>query len=145
MKELSDRDKVLKGLKYIGKKTGIDGLNFMLTEHKFISSSRRNFYLQYFVLEKITDIIIVDKDKLKELEKVRRTGREQVEVIPHSRVTEDFLDVLITSMQKSKRDNFFDYERNQLFLIADEKCRKPVEKVLRQMGLKIIYFRGILN
>ncbi len=143
MKELSDRDKVLKSLKPIFR--GCKELNYMLTQPKTVSSSRRNFYLQYFIQEQISSIIIVDREKLKELEKVRRTGREQVEVIPHSRVTEDFLDVLITSMQKSKLDNFFDYERSHLFLIAYEKYRKPVEKVLRQMGLKIVYFRGILS
>lgn len=145
MKELSDRDKVLQSLKSISPKGGVQALNYMLTDHKYVSSSRRNYYLQYFIQEKISEVIIADREKLKELEKIRRTGREQVEIIPHSRVTEDFLDVLIAAMQKSKHDNFFDYERNQLFLIAEQKCWKPVEKVLKQMGLRVSYFNGLLK
>lgn len=143
MKDL-DREKILGGLKSFDKVGGIQALNFMLSDHKYISSSRRHLCLKYFVDKQITEVIVVDREKLKELEMIRRTGRKENEVIPHSRVTEDFLDVLITARQDSKKDSFFSYKRNQLLFFADEKSRKPVEKVLRQMGLKIVDFRGIL-
>jgi hypothetical protein len=133
MKDL-EREKILGGLKSFDKVAGIQALNFMLSDHKYISSSRRNLCLKYFVDKQITELIVVDREKLKELEMIRRTGRKENEVIPHSRVTEDFLDVLITAKQDSEKDNFFIYKRNQLLLFADEKSRKPIEKVLRQWG-----------
>ena len=144
MKHLDPKE-ALKQLPSFDKTAGIQALNFMLADHKYISSSRRNLCLKYFIGKQISEVIIVDTEKLKELEMIRRTGRKENEVIPHSRVTEDFLDVLITSKQNSKKDNFFTYQRNQLLLFSDEKSRKPVEKVLRQMGLKIIDFRGPLK
>lgn len=144
MKDL-DREKILGGLKSFDAVGGIQALNCMLSDHKYISSSRRHLCLKYFVDKQITEVIIVDREKLKELEMIRRTGGNENEVIPHSLVTEDFLDILITAKQDSKKDNFFTYKRNQFLLFTDEKSRKPVEKVLRQMGLKIIDFRGILH
>lgn len=140
-----EREKFLSSLKPIGKKSALEALNFMLIDPKYISSSRRHFYLSYFVQEKITEVIIVDTQKLRQFEIIRRTGRKDNEVVPHSRITEDFLDILIKAKQNSDRNSFFDYQRNQLLLFADGKTGKAAEKILRQMGLRIIFFNGALS
>lgn len=139
MKQLSDRDKFLQRLPTFSDVGGFKALSYLLTQPKYINDSHRNSYLRFFIYREIISVVFIDKQKLKELEKKRIAHKK---IIPRIRVKKDFLDKLIMKMQDSKKDNFFSYVNNQLFLISDKKSRKPAEKILKQMGLKIIYFRG---
>ena len=139
MKDLSERDKLIQSLKNISDKGGVDALNYILKQPDFISDNRRNYCFQFFVQEKITSVTIVDKTKLEKIERSLINRNIEQASIPHAPNHWDFLNQIIQTKKNSKQDNFFAYEKKQLIVVAEGKCRKPMEKILRGMGLKIIY------
>jgi hypothetical protein len=139
MKDLSERDKVIHTLKNISDRGGIEALNYLLIEPNFISDSRRNYCLQFIIQEKITSVTIIDRTKLELKERKKQMGGKEQNEIPHAPNHEEFFNQLFIAKGNSKQVNFFAYENSQLVLVAEEKCRKPMERIMRGMGLKIVY------
>jgi hypothetical protein len=140
MKDLSERDKIIQGLKNISDRGGIEALNFLLKQPDFISDSRRSYCLQFIIQEKITSVTIVDRTRLELMERRKWTVGKEQNAIPHAPNHEDFFNQLFKAKKNSKQVNFFAYEKSQLVLVAEEKSRKPMERILRGIGLKITYF-----
>jgi hypothetical protein len=141
MKDLSERDRLVQSLKNISDKVGIEALNYLIQQPQYTSDSRRNYCLQFIIQEKITSVTIVDRAKLEQIENSKGMGDKEQNAIPHAPNHEGFFNQLFMAMESSKQVNFFFYEKSQLVLVAEEKSRKPMERILREIGLKVIYFR----
>lgn len=128
------------GLKDISIAGGVAALNIILSGCENLSSSRRNYYLRFFIQEKIDSILIIDTknliDVIQEIEV--KFGKDKP---PHQPGKDQFLKSVVETYHRAKGKNVFGFATNQLFLISNNEGQQLAEKLLGQMGLLISYYR----